>query len=317
MTLLQQIKNGLRNKFKSFRRLGQAVKAGPPVTKDQIIKDLKRLGIERGSVVLVHSSLSSPGLTKGGARTLIDALLKAVSQEGTIVIPTYHMLEGSMLKTCESEDYIFDPVNGGTFVGAVPSAFLKYKDRERSIHPTHSVSAIGKYAKDITGEHHLAASTFGSNSPWDKLYKMNAIVLGLGVTMAPPAIYHYLEDMNSDFPIKVKLDKIYQVKCKDFQGNIINVPVQPHDPEVAKNRIDVQNFLDDYFRDEFTESGLLKRGLVGKASSWMIPFQPFYNHLVELMKEGITIYSTEADLAKRPLRESYKWVGRYFYINGK
>ncbi|MFC6726116.1 AAC(3) family N-acetyltransferase, partial [Halobium palmae] len=45
-----------------------------PVTTDSIVSDLRDLGVERGDVLLVHSSLSSLGWVSGGAPAVVDAL---------------------------------------------------------------------------------------------------------------------------------------------------------------------------------------------------------------------------------------------------
>ena len=57
------------------------------LTKDDLVFHLKRIGIENGDVLEVHSSLSSLGYVIGGAQSVVDALLKAVGEEGTLVMP--------------------------------------------------------------------------------------------------------------------------------------------------------------------------------------------------------------------------------------
>lgn len=57
-------------------------------TKESIIEDFKRLGLEKGMTVIVHSSLSSIGWVCGGAVTVVQALMETVTEYGTIVMPT-------------------------------------------------------------------------------------------------------------------------------------------------------------------------------------------------------------------------------------
>ncbi len=45
-----------------------------PLTQKDIIDGLKGLGLEHGTAVEVHSSLSSMGFVEGGAATVINAL---------------------------------------------------------------------------------------------------------------------------------------------------------------------------------------------------------------------------------------------------
>jgi aminoglycoside 3-N-acetyltransferase len=47
-----------------------------PVTKEDIKKGLIKLGLKKGDIIGVHSSLSRFGYVIGGADTVIDALLE-------------------------------------------------------------------------------------------------------------------------------------------------------------------------------------------------------------------------------------------------
>lgn len=59
------------------------------ITKEDIKKGLRALGLKRGDIVGVHSSLRSFGYVEGGADAVIDALLEVVGKEGTIAMPTH------------------------------------------------------------------------------------------------------------------------------------------------------------------------------------------------------------------------------------
>ena len=58
------------------------------VNKDAIIKSLQELGIQKGDMVIVHSSFKSMGYVEGGAETVISAFLDVIGAEGTLVFPT-------------------------------------------------------------------------------------------------------------------------------------------------------------------------------------------------------------------------------------
>jgi len=59
------------------------------MTQKDIVDDLKRLGLEGGAAVEVHSSLSSMGLVEGGALSVINALMDVVGEDGAIVMSAY------------------------------------------------------------------------------------------------------------------------------------------------------------------------------------------------------------------------------------
>ena len=54
------------------------------VTKEMLKKALTQLGVEKGMVLEVHSSLSSFGELEGGAETVINTLKEIVTEEGSI-----------------------------------------------------------------------------------------------------------------------------------------------------------------------------------------------------------------------------------------
>ena len=54
------------------------------VLKKDILSAFNELGIKNGQTIEVHTSLSSFGFVCGGAQIVIEALLEAVGEEGTI-----------------------------------------------------------------------------------------------------------------------------------------------------------------------------------------------------------------------------------------
>jgi aminoglycoside N3'-acetyltransferase len=287
------------------QRLEKLRRTAPIITRAIVEKDLENLGLQRGDSIFLHSSLKSIGYVEGGAPTVIDAIIEVLGSSGTLIVPTYS-LKKSMYKTCLDKKYIFDPHTATTQLGIIPATFLHYPDVCRSIHPTHSVSAIGKNARYITEAHHLATSTFGHDSPWDRLMKLNGKILSIGLKMGRNTFSHVLEDKMLDkFPLPVRMNKTFYIKCKDWTENLIEVPVVPHDPKYKRMRMD-QDHREDlrkYFWQEFIRSGIISVGRVGLAISWIASANEYYDHLVRLMNEGITIYSTNEELKKRPLSE--------------
>ena len=57
------------------------------VLKQDILEALSYVGICKDQTVMVHTSLSSLGFVCGGAQVMIEALLEAVGDEGTIMMP--------------------------------------------------------------------------------------------------------------------------------------------------------------------------------------------------------------------------------------
>lgn len=58
------------------------------VLKQDILDALSAVGMCAGQMVMVHCSLSALGYVCGGAQPVIEALLQAVGETGTIMMPT-------------------------------------------------------------------------------------------------------------------------------------------------------------------------------------------------------------------------------------
>ena len=86
-------------------------------------------------------------------------------------------------------------------VGYITNVFRKRGNAFRSNQATHSVAAIGKDAVYITethGENGKRIGVFGdtpfsADSPWEKLYKANAKIVFVGVSMMYCTLRHYAE----------------------------------------------------------------------------------------------------------------------------
>jgi aminoglycoside 3-N-acetyltransferase len=128
------------------------------VSKEDIEVALRELGLKKGEIVGVHSSLSSFGYVEGGADTVIDALIEVVGREGTIVMPT-HSTNLVKVKLAPKEVaagaswlYQILPYNHKETpcsTGVIPETFRKRKGVMRSLHSVFSVAATGPKAKEI------------------------------------------------------------------------------------------------------------------------------------------------------------------------
>ena len=58
------------------------------ILKKDLLEAFKKLGLQNGGNIIVHTSLKSLGFLCGGEQVLIEALLEGVGPEGTIMMPT-------------------------------------------------------------------------------------------------------------------------------------------------------------------------------------------------------------------------------------
>ena len=162
----------------------------PHVTKEDIKKGLREVGISDGAIVFAHSSLSSFGFVEGGADTVIDALLEAVGPQGTIALPTFTFVPGDIADDAEG---VFDVANEPVppSIGAIPETFRKRQDAIRSHHICHSIAAIGPEAESLMGE---GVYGYGKGSSFDRLYELDAWNIFLGATFNSCTALHVAEE---------------------------------------------------------------------------------------------------------------------------
>ena len=183
------------------------------VLKQDILDALDRAGVRRGQTMMVHTSLRSFGFVCGGAQTMIEALLEAVGEEGTIMMPTQswknldpstgvHWEEPeSWWQTIRDNWPAYDKdITPTNTMGAVAEMFRKWPGALRSDHPARSVAAWGKHAEYLTSGHDLS-NIFGEGSPIGKLYELDGFVLLLGVGYDKNTSLH-LADVRAVYPGK-------------------------------------------------------------------------------------------------------------------
>ncbi|MYL64804.1 aminoglycoside N(3)-acetyltransferase [Bacillus hwajinpoensis] len=164
-----------------------------PHTVSSLVADFRELGIKEGMTLIVHTSLSSLGWVCGGAEAVIQALMEAVGEEGTLVMPA------QTAGNSDPSEWMAPPVPESWWpvirehmppfslettatrgMGAIAELFRQFPRVVRSNHPMYSFTAWGKNREYVT-EHQLLQAGFGETSPLAKIYELNGKILFLGV----------------------------------------------------------------------------------------------------------------------------------------
>jgi aminoglycoside 3-N-acetyltransferase len=136
--------------------------------------------------------LSSFGQVDGGADTVIDAFLDVVGDAGTVFVPT---LTGSEELSAQNPP-VFHVENTPCWTGVIPETFRKRPDAIRSLHPTHSVAAIGADAEAITYDHIDSITPCDESSPYGKLaHIQNGYIVLIGVNQNSNTTFHHAEEV--------------------------------------------------------------------------------------------------------------------------
>src|SRR5947207_3270550 len=103
---------------------------------------LRSLGVDRGDVLLVHTSYRAVRPVEGGPGGLIEALRSAVGDTGTIVMPSWG----------NNDDAPFNPATSvDPSLGVTADVFRRLPGVRRSNHP-FAFAALGPHAETITSD---------------------------------------------------------------------------------------------------------------------------------------------------------------------
>jgi len=285
------------------QRAEQLYAAGKrPIGKDEILADLRALPLPRGAVVFIHTSMSHLGYVEGGAGTMAAALLETVVEErnGTLAVPTFTM-SGGMADTVRS-GVVFDVRNKPSGTGRITEMVRQSPGAVRSLHPTHSVAAVGPRAQWLTEAHHLDSHSFGAVSPLGRLIEADGFVLGVGVDLGPVTFFHTVEDLG-DFPFTVyTADSPLPAVCRDKDGREVDMKVMVHDPAASRTRSDRPNGVAarSYLTTVLETCADLRWYKLGEGHMWLVSARRFYDCIEQLAKQRITVYATADDVASFP-----------------
>ena len=178
----------------------------PDIDKTAILAALAAVGVRKDDALLVHSSLSACGHIVGGAKTIIDALIETVGEDGNLFFPTFQRsecyLNGEISKRWDHRPS--DPTARASatikWVGTLPIEFMRlYPDAPRGTHISHSWTGWGKRAAEVLACQAWDEAPFSDNSAPYKVMEMGGKILHFGSPLGRTSFMHCLET-HYDFP---------------------------------------------------------------------------------------------------------------------
>ena len=164
-----------------------------PLTVASSTEQLRACGLADGQTVLVHLAMSKLGWVIGEAEAVVQALLAAVGNTGTIMMVTSSSnntdprewenppVPEDWWQTIRDHTPAYNPLTTPTrHIGVVPELFRTWPGAVRSAHPAFSLAALGPQTEYLLADHALDEDT-GDRSPLGKLYELDGHVLLLGV----------------------------------------------------------------------------------------------------------------------------------------
>ena len=119
--------------------------------KEELVRDLRALGLRPGDLVNAKVSLKSIGHVEGGPGTLLEALLEAVGPTGTIVTDSF--LEVYPLPLSRKNAAKLSDRSSPSYAGALANALVQHPRAFRSTHPVQKFAAVGARAEELMAAH--------------------------------------------------------------------------------------------------------------------------------------------------------------------
>lgn len=150
-------------------------------------EDLARMGLRPGDSLLFHSSMKAISPVEGGAEAVLDALC-GYFEPGLLALPT---LSWEVMREVPP---LFDALRTPSIVGLLPEMFRHRPGVVRSLHPTHSLAALGRDAPEFTADDHTSGSPCGRKASWGKLMDRGGKILMAGCGLDRCTFIHAVEE---------------------------------------------------------------------------------------------------------------------------
>lgn len=252
-------------------------------TKQDILNDIKNIGIKPTDTLLVHSSMKAIGKVEGGADTVLDAFIEYLQDEGLLVFPTHTW------EQINDEYNVFNPLTEPSCVGILTNLFMKRPGVIRSLHPTHSVAAIGKDAAEYTAGEEQFDTPCPRKGCWGKLYDRKAKILFLGCNLKKNTFIHGVEEWNN-IPDRL-MEKPRHLKIIAPDGRVIDRPFRSHyfsGGDISYNY--------DKILPPFLHYGIAKKGKIGDAESYLCDAVGMADLTTEYLKRNPRLFESDTPI---------------------
>lgn len=250
------------------------------VSKEQIHTIIN--GLELDCDVMLHTSKTNIGSLDGGTAYVAEELLRKINTEQHTVLVSALPYRGAFADYLK-ENRVFDVRTAPIAMGAINRYIAAKPNAVRSLHPTHSVVAIGPHADEYVAEHQLDPTPFGIHSPYYKLIQNRGKVVLFGATLNNLTCVCAVEDMlGKAYAQYLYSAKSYAVQCVDNKGMTHTVVTSCHDPRKAIHR----SLL--FLHDRLIQEGIMQVYPIGEAEVAVIDIRAFAVYYLHLLDTGIS-----------------------------
>lgn len=237
-------------------------------TEKSLLAQLEKMNIDQKGTVIVHSSMKSIGNVAGGASTVLNAF-STFMKEGLLVFPTHTWRE------VHKNQLKFYVESSPSHIGILTELFRKRPNVIHSLHPTHSVGALGKAAKEFTEGNEKNDTPCARESSWGKLLDYHAKILLVGVDLRKNTFIHGIAEW-MDIPGRVT----------EAHEQLVTVLPGGTEISVPSRRNFGSDWSDHYWKVEeiLSEKGAIEYGKFGDATVLICDAVKLNKYISEMLK---------------------------------
>jgi aminoglycoside 3-N-acetyltransferase len=255
---------------------------------DALRAALRRLGVDEGDTLLVHSGFSDTNGFRGSIGTLIDTFAAAVGARGHVLMVSLPYRDSTFAYLQRLQR--FDVRRTPSMMGMVSEMFRRREGVLRSLHPTHPVLASGPRAAWFVQGHEDCPYPCGPGTPFDKLVQSDAKVLFFDVPFATYTFFHYLEHRVHEaraMPFALYTAQPVEVRVVDALGKPGCVRTHVFDPAIiARRRFGL-------FEQALRERGAIRGEQLGATSLEVVRVRDTIDCVDAMLESGRYFYDME------------------------
>lgn len=240
------------------------------LTFENLVEGFRKLGVEEGDTLLVHSSYKSLGPVDGGPQTVIRALEAALGTDGdgTLIMPTFNF----GFNKGEPWDVRTTPSKMGVLTELVrldPRA-------KRVFHPFYSFAVLGKHAEMLGSLRYKSA--YERNSVFGKLRDLDGKIMVIGLSYNDSmTFFHHIEQMEG---VDYRFLKQFTGQVTDENGNTYTDTFEMLVRDIDKGvmtMVDPMGAL-------MEQAGVIKSAKIGEADVKLMKANEVYEFTAREMK---------------------------------
>jgi aminoglycoside 3-N-acetyltransferase len=287
--LSQQRRTALKNSLAKFRkRLRWAyLLVYGSFTAKELVDEIRKAVKDDFEILMVHSAWDRLlPMYVGTPQELIDELVAFCGEGRTLAMPAFFLGGRSYGSKEYYRSHVFDARRTVSEMGLLTEVFRRTPGVKRSLHPTHSICALGPLADELTATHHLGSTRTGTLTPFETMTRRRTAILGLGVEYYRSLAHtHTAEDsLGGAFPIAFEKETL-PVTLIDQQGKTL-----PYDLTFLRTSRTLDNTL---LRTLLGPEELVEWSFHG-AALFLTYAHRVTQSLVDAAHNGVTVYGSPA-----------------------